>query len=89
MEQEEKLCDKGIKEFTYLDDRVGAGEGCEAAVTARTRCWWAKLRECSDLLHGRRLPLRQKGAVHKRYVRPAILYGGELWCPKESNIGIL
>ena len=24
--------------FTYLGDRVSAGRGCKAAVTARTRC---------------------------------------------------
>ena len=39
VEQEEKLCDEveTVREFTYLGDRVSAGEGCEAAVTARTR----------------------------------------------------
>ena len=47
--QEEKLSDEveTEMEFTYLGDRVSAGGGCEAAVTARTRCWWARLRECS------------------------------------------
>ena len=30
-----------------------------------------------------------KGAVYKSYVRPAILYGSESWCLKESEIGIL
>ena len=40
MEQEEKLWDKveTVREFTYLGDRLSAGGGCEAAVTARTRC---------------------------------------------------
>ena len=39
MEQEEKLCDEveTEREFTCLGDRVTAGEGCEAAVTAKTR----------------------------------------------------
>ena len=39
MEQEVKLCDEmeTVSEFTYLGDRVSAGGGCEAAVTARTR----------------------------------------------------
>ena len=32
------------KEFTYLGDRVGAGGGCEAAVTARSRCGGLSLR---------------------------------------------
>ena len=27
-----------VMEFTYSDDRVSAGGGCEAAVTARTKC---------------------------------------------------
>ena len=38
MEQEEKLCDvvETVREFTYLGDRVSAGGGCEATVTART-----------------------------------------------------
>ena len=27
-----------VSEFTYLGDRVNAGGGNEAAVTARTRC---------------------------------------------------
>ena len=44
MEQEEKLCDEveTVWEFTYLGDRVSAGGGCVAAVTARTRCGWVK-----------------------------------------------
>ena len=53
VEQEVKLCDevKTLTEFTYLDDRVSAGGGCEAAVTARTRCGWDKLRNCGELLY--------------------------------------
>ena len=41
MEQEDKLCSgmETVGEFPYLDDRVSAGGGCEAVVTARTRCW--------------------------------------------------
>ena len=39
-----------VKEFVYPDDRVSAGVGCEAAVTVRTRCWWLRLRECSEML---------------------------------------
>ena len=36
VEQEEKLCDEveTVREFTYLGDRVSAGGGCEAVVTA-------------------------------------------------------
>ena len=91
MEQEVKVCDEveTVSEFTYLCDRVSAGEGCEAVVTARTRCWWVNFRECGELLYGRRFPLKLKGAVYKSYVRPSILYGSEAWCLKESEMGIL
>ena len=51
--------------LTYLGDMVSAGGGCEAAVTARTRCGWVKFRVCSELLYGRRFPLMLKGAVYK------------------------
>ena len=45
VEQTEMLCDEveTVREFTYLGDRVSAGGGCEAAVTARIRCGWVKL----------------------------------------------
>ena len=91
MEQEVKLCDEveTVSVFTYLGDRVSAGGGCEVGVTARTRCGWVKYRECGKLLYGRRFPLRLKGAVYKSYVRPAILYGSDAWCLKESVMGIL
>ena len=52
-----------VKEFTYLGDRVSAGGGCEVAVTVILRCGLVKLRECVDLLCGRRCPLRLKGLL--------------------------
>ena len=75
-----------LREFTYLGDSVSVGGRYEAAVTARTRCMLAKLRECGELLHGRRFPLKLKGAVHRSNVRPAILHGSETWCLKVSEI---
>ena len=77
------------KEFTYLGDKVIAGGGCQAAVTARTRCGWVKFRECCELLYGKKFPLRLKGVVYENYVRPAIQYGSEAWCLKENEMGIL
>ena len=41
------------------------------------------------MLYGRRFSPKMKGAVNKSYVRPAILYGSERWCLKESEKGIL
>ena len=42
-----------VGEFKYLCSRVYSGGGCEAAVTARTRCEWLKFRECGALLCGK------------------------------------
>ena len=66
MEQAIKLCDEveAVSEFTYVGDRVIAGGGCEAAVTARTRCGWVKFRECVELPYDRRFPLMLKGAIY-------------------------
>ena len=58
---------------------MSAGLGCECV----------KLRECGELLHGRRFPPKLKGAVHRSYVRPAILFVSEAWCLKEREMGIL
>ena len=81
--EEEKLCDEveTVKEFIYLDDSVSAGGGCEAAVTARTRCGWLKFMECGELLYGWRFPLKLEWVIYVSYVRPAILYGSETWDP--------
>ena len=47
------------------------------------------LRECCELLYGRRFPLMFKGTVYEIYVGPAILYGCVAWCLRESKMGIL
>ena len=65
---------------------MSAGGGCEAAVTARTRCGWVKIREWGELLYGRRFPLKLKGSVYRNYVWPAILCGSETCCLKERLI---
>ena len=67
MEQEENISDKveTVMEFTCLGDWMSAGGGCEAAVTACSRCGCVKFSVCSELLYGRRSPLRLKGVVYK------------------------
>ena len=64
---------------------VSAGGGCEAAVTVRTRFGWVKVRECGNLLHGKRFPPKLKGVVYKSCVSPEILPRSEEWCLKESK----
>ena len=66
VEQEVKIFDdvETVREVTYLGDRVSAGGGCEAAVTAKTRYGLVTFRECGKLLYGRRFPLRLNGAAY-------------------------
>ena len=47
-------------------------------MTARTRCQWVMFRKCTELLNGRKFPLRLNGIVCKSYIRPAILYESDL-----------
>ena len=70
-EQETKLCYEveTVREFTYLGDWVSAGGGCEAVVTAKTRCGWVRCWECGELLYGTRFHLRLKGAACRSYIR--------------------
>ena len=68
---------ESVGEVACLCDRVNSGGGCEAAVTARKNCWWVEFWEYSELLYGKRFPLRLKGAVYKSCVRSAILYGSK------------
>ena len=81
MEQEETLCDEveTVREFTYLGDSVNTGGGCG----------WDTFLECSELLHGRRCPLKLELVVYKSYIRPAILYGSAAWSLKKMVTGIL
>ena len=67
MDQKVKLCNEveTVSQFIYLGDRVNVGGGCEAAVTAMTRCAWFRHRDSGELLYGRRFPLKTKGAVCK------------------------
>ena len=62
---------------------MSVGGGCEAAVTARTRCWWVKIIECRELLCGKRIHLKLKLAVYNNFVRPTIPYGSGARCLKE------
>ena len=42
-------------------------------------------RECSELLLGRRFPLKLKLAVYRSYIRPAILYGSQARCLRDGS----
>ena len=91
MDSIEKLCDEveTVNGFCYLEDRLNANGGCEAAVTAKVRIGWVRFRECGELLLGNRFPLKMTGKVYRCCVRSEILYGSEAWCLKENEKAIL
>ena len=86
MDSIEKLCDE--VETGNRPCYLGNSVGCEAAVTARVRIGWVRLRECGELLLGNKFPLRMKGNVYRCCVRSAILCGSEAWCLKENEKAI-
>ena len=43
-----------VKSFCFLGDRLNASGGSDAAVTARTRIGCIKIRQCGELLYGRK-----------------------------------
>ena len=87
MDSVEELCEEveTVTGFCYLGDRVNAGGGCEAAVTARARIGWVKFRECMELLNSKRFSVKLKGMVYRSCVRSAMLYGSDAWCLREKN----
>ena len=60
--QQEVMCDamETVKGFCYLNDRLNASGGCEAAVTAKTRLAWKKLKECREILFGEKIFLEDE-----------------------------
>ena len=45
-----------------------------------------KFRELSGLLIGKEISLRSKGIIYTTCIRPAMLYGSEIWPTKVEDI---
>ena len=88
---DEKLCDgvETVSKFTYLDERLNATGRRETAVTARSRIGWMKIKECSEIIKGKRFSLKMKQKVYKSCVRSAMMYGSDARCLREKETAIL
>ena len=64
------------------------GSGAEEQLCNTVETVRVKFRDGSELLYGRRFPLRLKGAIYMSYVRSAILHGSEAWYLMESEMGM-
>ena len=48
-------------------------------IPQRMSAAWGNWKRCSGVLCDRRMPVKLKGNVYKTVVRPALLYGAEIW----------
>ena len=67
---------------------MNASGKSEAPVTARTIIGWKKIRECGELLHGRKFLLKVKKRIYQSCVRLAMMYGSETWSLRENEMAI-
>ena len=65
-----------MKSFCYLEDRLNASGGSEAAVTARKKIGRIKFRECGELLYGRFL-FKMNRRIYQSCTKSAMLCGSE------------
>ena len=63
-----------VTSFCYLEDRLKASGGREAAVT-RKRIGWIKFRKCGELFYGSTILLKTKGRIYQSCVRSTRRYG--------------
>ena len=51
----------------------------ETDTTKRVGAGWINWKKCTVVLCDRRMPVKLKGKVYKRVIRPAMIYGAETW----------
>ena len=80
---------KQVHAFKYLGMVLSEGGGSEEAVKARVSVAWNKWRELSGVLSDRRIPRKLKVKIYTTVIRPALLYGAELWTLRKKEEGLL
>ena len=53
--------------------------GMETEITKRVGAGWRNWKKCIGVLCDRRMPVKLKGKVYKKVIRPAMLCGAETW----------
>ena len=67
-----------VDKLCCLGDMLSQEDGCEHAILKRIQTGWLKFRELSGLLIGKGMSLKAKGIIYATYIRPAMLYGGDM-----------
>ena len=68
-----------VTHFKYLGTSMEEEGGMETEITKRVGAGWRNWKKCSGVLCDRRVPVKLKGKVYKTVIRPAMLYGAEMW----------
>ncbi|CAK1578064.1 unnamed protein product [Parnassius mnemosyne] len=76
---------KRVEEFKYLGSIVAPQACTERDIQNRTQTACLKWRSLSGILCDSRMPIKIKGNIYKRAVRPALLYGSECWPMRKTD----
>ena len=56
-------------------------------IANRVEAAWKNWKRCSGMLCDKRMPVKLKGNVYRTAVRPAMLYGAEIWATTKWHAG--
>ena len=76
---------KRVGSFKYLGSIVAENGNLDAEIIHRIQAGWKNCKKMSGVLCDKRVNVKAKGRVFKTVVRPAMLYGAELWGSKRAQ----
>ena len=71
--------------FKYLGSLIQSNGEIDGDVTHHIRVGWLKWRAATEVLCDKKFPTKLKGNFYKVSIRPALLYGSELWLVKKIH----
>ena len=71
--------------FKYLGATLAENGDLDAEMTHRIQSGWKNWKRVLGILCDRRIRLRVKGKVYRTVVRPAMMYGAEMWPVKKAQ----
>ena len=74
-----------VEEFKYLGSILNTKANTERDIAHTINTGWMKWRTLSGVLCDAKIPIKTKGTVYKRAVRPAMLYGSECWAVRKCD----
>ena len=75
-----------MDKFCYIGDMLSVDGDADAAVEARIRIDWNKLRQLVPLLTNKDVSLIMRGRLYSSCVRSSMLHGSETWPVRMENV---